>query len=179
MGIKRIQVSEDLKALINKHEGRANFALQTSVSTAESLLRTFDEYVRIEIGELKQQVSLLESVRRDLKKEKEKVRMIEFRFNGTYDRLKRTLELAKDGKITTIATMAISNFNENELPNLHMQDEKNLDESVLEIDVIIESFKIISELEEVRKDVRRWVDTYTGDIDDMVSIVDERMSEKD
>jgi hypothetical protein len=71
MGINRIKVSEDLKALINKHEGRSNFALQTSINRAENLLRTLDEYARIEIEELRQQISLLENVRRDLKKERE------------------------------------------------------------------------------------------------------------
>jgi hypothetical protein len=70
MSVKAIKVTDELKVLINKHEGRSNFALQTSISTAEKLLMTFDEYVRVEIDELNQQILLLETVRRDLKKEK-------------------------------------------------------------------------------------------------------------
>ena len=89
MSVKGIKVTDELKALINKHEGRSNFALQTSISTTEKLLTTFDEYVRVEIDELNQQILLLETVRRDLKKEKGKIRRIQTRFNAIHDRLKR------------------------------------------------------------------------------------------
>jgi hypothetical protein len=61
MSVKAIKVTDELKVLINKHEGRSNFALQTSISTAEKLLMTFDEYVRVEIDELNQQILLLET----------------------------------------------------------------------------------------------------------------------
>jgi hypothetical protein len=148
MSVKAIKVTDELKVLINKHEGRSNFALQTSISTAEKLLMTFDEYVRVEIDELNQQILLLETVRRDLKKEKVKIRRIQTRFNATHDRLKRISDLAKQCKITTMGFMA-STMQENELADVDMLN-KQVDESILEIEIITEAFKIITEFEELR-----------------------------
>lgn len=178
MSVKGIKVTDELKALINKHEGRSNFALQTSISTAEKLLTTFDEYVRVEIDELNQQILLLETVRRDLKIEKGKIRRIQTRFNATHDRLKRISDLAKQGKITTMGFMA-STMQENELADVDMLDKQEVDDSILEIEIIAEAFKIITEFDELRKDVRRWAESCIADIGYMVSVIKEYSDKND
>jgi len=67
---------------------------------------------------------------------------------------------------------------ENELADVDMLN-KQVDESILEIEIITEAFKIITEFEELRKDVRRWVESYIADIDYMVSVIKEYSDKND
>jgi hypothetical protein len=71
-----------------------------------------------------------------------------------------------------------STMQENELADVDMLN-KQVDESILEIEIITEAFKIITEFEELRKDVRRWAESYIADIDYMVSVIKEYSDKND
>lgn len=114
-GSGRIAVVNELKRIISRHEGRADITLKMAVSTGESLLRMFDEYGRVEIKEIRQQIDLLESINRDLNKERSILKKIENEFNSTYERLKIMLDLVTEGKIKNIGSMEFLSPNDNNI----------------------------------------------------------------
>jgi len=174
-GRGRIAAVNELKRIIARHEGRADITLKMAVSTGESLLRMFDEYARVEIKELREQIDILENMHRDLNKERSILRKIENEFNSTYDRLKIMIDLVKEGKIQSISFMEFLSPNINNITHKQEITTQQEPES-FELEVLIESFKIVGELEELRKDVQRWSKSFIIEVDDLLSLIDERMS---
>ena len=174
-GKGRIATVNELKSIIARHEGRADITLKMAVSTGETLLKMFDEYARVEINEIRQQIELLEKMRRDLNKERSTLRRIENEFNSTYDRLRIMLDLVRDGKIKSISFMEFLAPNTNNIATKHETISQQEPES-FELEVLIEGFKIAGELEELRKDVYRWSNSFILEVDDLLSLIDERMT---
>jgi hypothetical protein len=82
------------------------------------------------------------------------------------------LSLAREGKIKSLSWRGVvATFLGVPSPPKSTRKERVED---FELDTLVEGFTILGELEELRKDIERWSKTYVRDIDDLLSVIDER-----
>lgn len=169
----RIGVANELRAILGKHEDRADFGLSMAVNAGKSLREIFDKYIRKELDDLKAQVQLLQQVGRELEKEQEALEDMERRFEKTDGRLGEMVSLAEEGKIKSLSWAGIvESVFKMPAPRTKSTREKPVED--FEIDTLVKGFALLGELEELRKDIESRSRVYVRDIDDLLSVVDER-----
>lgn len=174
----RIGIANDLRVILGRHEDRAGTTLSIAIRVGESLREIFDNYVIKEIDDLRSQIQLLQQVGRELKKEENILNNLEERFEKANNRLNQMLNLVREGKITSLSWRGAVGESILRMPprpishGSRTTQEQPVED--FEIDTLVEGFSLLGEIDELRKDIERWSRTYIRDIDDVLSIVDER-----
>lgn len=169
----RIGVANELRVILGRHEDRADFGLTMAINAGKSLRQIFDGYVRKELDDLRAQIRLLQQVNRELDKEQKALEDLEARFEKANGRLGAMLLLAEEGKVKSLSWAGIvgSLFKLPPPPTKSVREKPVED---FEVDTLVEGFTLLGELEELRKDIERFSRVYVRDIDDLLSVVDER-----
>lgn len=163
-----------MRIVLGRHTSRADSTLRIGISVGESLQKIFDEYVRKELEDLRTQIDLLQQVGRDLQKESEALEDLESRFEETSNRLNTMLNVAREGKIKSLSWEGTSKRSPIAFPKPTIVKKTEKPVQDLEIDTLVDGFVILGELEDLRAETERWSTTYVRDIDDLLSVVDER-----
>lgn len=164
-----LTVVDRLRVNLGRHETRASLSLDWAVTVGESLRKNFDSYARNELDDLREQTDLLQGAGYDLEKEAKNLNALELRFEKTNNQLNLMLQSAKEGKLKSIRMVKYLSRGLSEVPPLPKR--KGIPLEDFEIDTLIDGFMIIGELEELRKDVERWTETYIRNIETTVSVV--------
>jgi hypothetical protein len=172
----RIKVADELRVVLGHHETRFKLTLEMAIKTAESLQTTFETYVQGEVDDIASQIRYLDLVNRDMTKEKTKLAELARSFKRTNAHLTSIISSAREGMVVSIAYRP-TRERESYLPSpLPEEEEPPKTVTELNVAILMDAFQIIGEVEELREEVERWSRSFVRDVDDVLSVVDERLS---
>lgn len=167
-GEDRISLMERLKLNLSRHSERATQSLDWAVSVGESLRKNFDTYVNSELNDLREQIDILKLGGYPVEREDSELNDLEIRFEKVNNRLNELLESAKKGKVRSINISKKVKGTIFPRPKSH-----DTAADIFDLDILIEGFYIIGELEDVRKSIERWSLTHIRNIEQTISVVRE------
>jgi hypothetical protein len=172
-----MEVIGRLQTIEAQRKARLEYIVKWAIASARSLKEGFDEYVNKEITEMKEILTMMGSLQREVDEERDKVRQLEIQYLRVNDELNDIIDSANRNKIKRI------DFNkpDKQPPNYSYTSQyvegpfpkEGRSSEIVELDIwtIMEAFDVVGGVDDLRQRIDRLSRNYMRGVRDIESVV--------